>query len=316
VKVNCPWGRLNCPAGNFPCCGHLVLESEVWKHRPLDIKDKNPNKVHGSTGEQFKPKTPDTISVWQDLLQRELQLNYQQHIDYKGVKCKRYIIDPIEKMTDQEYPRNWAFYQYGRNGLFNMSMVMDGMPLFASYAHFYDSDKNLSSRVIGLNPQQDLHETSLDVEYNSGTTLRERLRFQISMQIKPEEFDILGRKQTWFSKLAYPEEGQFVPIMWFDQQGETKDSVMNDLKKMDQVISAESWVRYIGIALIVISLSLWIYINWRKPTEDPRLNSSQAGLNFFGGTGFSGTERLVVEVDDGTTAQGDEKVGGNQWMTN
>jgi len=307
VKVSCPWHIGNCPSGEFPCCTiDGKIEHEVWKKHGKFIDPRDPNKVHGSTGDQFKPKTPDTISVWQDLLQRELQLQFQQHVDYKGIECKRYIVDPIEKMNQEEYPRNWAFYQYGRNGLFNMSMVMQGMPLFASYAHFYDSDKNLSSRVIGLNPQQDLHETSLDVEHNSGTTLRERLRFQLSLEIKPETFSFSS--DVWFKNLAFSEEGQFVPILWFDQQGETKDSSINDLNKMESTVKAESWVRYIGIALIVISLSLWIYINWQKPTEDPRLNSSQAGLNFFGANGYNGTERLVVEVDDGTTAQSDRKM--------
>ena len=57
-----------------------------------------------------------------------------------------------------------------------------------------------------------------------------------------------------------------------------------------------------GIALVCISLIVWIYINWRRPSEDPRLNSSHAGLNYFGN---AGTERLV---EDGTTAQSDYPV--------
>lgn len=288
VEVSCPWGADRCPDGMFPCC---ILESSVWKHKLLDFKDHNPNQVGGSTGDQFKPDTPDTVSIWLDVLQREMQLISKESITYKGVKCKRFVVDPIEAMNDKEYPRNWQFYQFGRSGLFNMSMLIAGAPAFGSYPHFYGGDGNLSARIIGLNPQKDLHETSIDVEHHTGTTVRSRKRFQISIQIKPRSFKI---GSTWFPNLKYPDEGQIVPMFWMDTQGDTKDEDMSELSHMDLVIEAETWVRIIGIVVILISLMCWFYINWRDPENDPQLNSNQSGLNFVGSRAFAdGTEPLV-----------------------
>lgn len=300
IKVPCPWVLPPAPPGMFPC---YINESPVWQNHILDFKEHNPNKVGGSTGDQFKPKPDKTVSAWVDTLQRQIQLVLHEDAKYKGVPIKRYIIDPIESMNDKEYPRNWAFYQYGRSGLFNMTMIQLGAPIYASYPHFYDADANLTNRVIGMNPQKDLHQTSIDVEYNTGTTLRERERFQINLQIKPKTFSVF--KNEWFPKLAFPEEGQFIPIAWIDKRGDTKDDDISALKTMETVIKAESWARYAGIALVCISLITWMYINWRRPSEDPRLNSSHAGLNYFGN---AGTERLV---DDGTTAQSDYPIMGS-----
>jgi len=302
IKVPCPWVLPPAPPGMFPC---YINESPVWQHHIIDFKEHNPNKVGGSTGDQFKPKPDKTVSAWVDTLQREIQLVFNEDAKYKGVPIKRYIIDPIEAMNDKDYPRNWAFYQYGRSGLFNMTMIQLGAPIFASYPHFLDADANLTKRVLGMNPQKDLHQTSIDVEYNTGTTLRERERFQINLQIRPKTFPRL--KNEWFPNLAFPDEGQFIPIAWIGKRGDTKDDDISDLKTMETVIKSESWIRYAGIALVCISLIVWIYINWRRPSEDPRLNSTHAGLNYFGN---AGTERLV---EDGTTAQSDYPVMGSKF---
>eukprot|EP00494_Astrolonche_serrata_P026308 UN26569 len=131
VRVKCPW-EIECPSGDFPCCR---LPSPVYAKSGLVDKD-NPNTVTGSTGDQFVRHPGEYINIWLDIITRNLTLKYERTVDYEGIPNRRYEIDRREFLNYTNEARNWKFYQYKHNGLFNITMVQQGLPLFGSYPHF------------------------------------------------------------------------------------------------------------------------------------------------------------------------------------
>lgn len=94
----------------------------------------------------------------------------------KGINLLRYKI-PIEGLENAtNYPPNKDFYQFGHNGIQNLTNcekgnnikkiilnIFKGVPIFISKPHFLDGPW-YQKRVIGINPNSSIHNTFLDIE--------------------------------------------------------------------------------------------------------------------------------------------------------
>ena len=68
------------------------------------------------------------------------------------------------------WPPAWQWSNYAPSGMENMTY--EGVPAFASLPHFFQADSSLVAAVIGLDPQESVHQTMLDIEPNTGLTAR------------------------------------------------------------------------------------------------------------------------------------------------
>lgn len=66
-----------------------------------------------------------------------------------------------------------------------MSDCRFGAPIFASFPHFYLADPAYANDLIGIKPNQSLHEFSLSLEPTTGIPLDVAAKIQINTMIQP-----------------------------------------------------------------------------------------------------------------------------------
>lgn len=210
----------------WPCCGN-PKPAGPWQDKIPHgyngtVKLPPPNGLMGTDGSQFKPnlKSDELVYVFVDALFRSIPFQYEAQQTYEGVKLRRYVIPASLLGSQKTFPPNGAFYMFGPDGIMNMSMVENGLPIFISQPHFYQAGKaGTVDKVVGLDPDKSKHQTFILVDPQSGATLVEHKRVMVSLQIKPEPAIDAFREV----KEAY------VPVAWFDEVG------LADKKAMDQI---------------------------------------------------------------------------------
>ncbi|XP_075988798.1 scavenger receptor class B member 1-like isoform X1 [Anticarsia gemmatalis] len=116
-----------------------------------------------------------------------------------------------ENMLDngEVIKENECFCRNGKclpNGLIDVTDCYYGFPIALSYPHFWKADDIVSSKVEGLTPDPEKHETAFWIEPQSGLPLEVSSKFQINMALG----DISSmRNVDKFSNM-------YLPLLWFD----------------------------------------------------------------------------------------------------
>ncbi|KAF9413429.1 hypothetical protein HW555_008321 [Spodoptera exigua] len=126
-----------------------------------------------------------------------------------GLKGYKYTF-PENMLDNGKYIKeNECFCRHGSClpvGLIDVTDCYYGFPIALSYPHFWKGDEILSSKVEGLTPNPELHETAFWIEPESGLPLDVSSKFQINMALG----DISSIKNAErFSNM-------YLPLLWFD----------------------------------------------------------------------------------------------------
>src|SRR5207237_6350372 len=120
-------------------------------------------------------------------------------------------------------------------------------PIFFSAPHFLFGSESLFDGVTGLEPNESLHESYMDVEPTTGIMLRLMLRFQINIRMtKNETLDSL------------PFDDKIIPLLWlenfFEADEGTLSKLQGELLGKARVLKYTSWgILALGIMILVIS---------------------------------------------------------------
>lgn len=193
----------------------------------------------------------------------------------------------------------WQYNQYGPSGLQNLTTLAT-LPFFISKPHFLDADPSLLAAVVGLSPNREIHDTTLDIEPNTGALCRVQNRAQVIYQMnsmfipqisavtsaaihelctslsnttaKCDGLDVI------LSCLAIPTEWNvyqdrvYVPYAWIDQYSTASESdaraIKNGLYTIDNYANQIRLGCYISaglFAMLVLGLYVGKYI---VTTED------------------------------------------------
>lgn len=239
LSVECPWGGNPLPGGgycpgDFPCCRRFNASSKivpVWGQQiEADEFDWDANRVWGRSGEQWPPGvTKDSeLFLFNDQIWRVLKFVHNGDTPtVNGIHTYRFV--PSEDMfyNQTQRPANRRYYNFAPSGLLaNLSMVEQGADLSVSQPHFLGASAELSEMVHGLNPDKEKHSLVIDVEPQSGQTVRELARAQINCLMESTERWPL---QTWFPKVL---PGIIVPVAWFSDESTINDEGASELRQM------------------------------------------------------------------------------------
>jgi hypothetical protein len=118
---------------------------------------------------------------------RSCYLKYIEDEDWNGVTTRRFSIQPADMLNATANPNNAQFYAYGPSGILNTTAAA-GIPVFVSFPHFLHGDASLVAAVEGLNPNEEEHESNLDMEPQTGLLTQAHKRLQVNYQMVDKVF--------------------------------------------------------------------------------------------------------------------------------
>ncbi|RWS03940.1 platelet glycoprotein 4-like protein, partial [Dinothrombium tinctorium] len=208
------------------------------------------NKLGGTDGTRFHPSVTrkETLEIFNIDACRSLPLVFDTISSVKGIDllrfspAKQFYEAPNNNSLNRCYcvwnDSNACIY----NGLVDLSRCQRLAPILASQAHFYGVSKEIKDRVVGLNPNRELHESFVSMEPITGLTMNAARRGQINVDMPQVE-------QISMLKDVSP---AVVPIMWFDEQAIVDDASARQFK--DEV---QTKIRYgVGILITVIIVGI------------------------------------------------------------
>jgi len=247
------------------CLSPLGQEILAWD----SILYYDSNRVYGTDGSTFQRplEKGGNLYAFVDVLYREVTIvNVDDlEVSFKGINLLRYVIPANLMQNASLNPTNAAYYAFGDSGVLNLTHCSEGADIFISKPHFLDltSSTNTTGKIVGLNPNRDLHDTFLDVEPTSGLTMHAAKRLQINSLTQPVKQP--GSKPPFFPNLL---PLLYVPVVWIEEGAEIKDSDADDFK--NGVIFVQNlnyylfWVGYvvgftfIGLGAIGLARKAWI----------------------------------------------------------
>mmetsp|Transcript_10729 Transcript_10729/g.12293 ORF Transcript_10729/g.12293 Transcript_10729/m.12293 type:complete len:587 (-) Transcript_10729:445-2205(-) len=269
MKVKCPFGLNPLSSSSYcqhhyPCCqnhslfhrdGNLVppwgtkiySENSVWDH--------DANLVHGRNGEQFSPhlKKGAHLYIFNKDLARTLMFENRNGkvVKDKGIKMLRFTPSQNMIKNSTEIPSHSRYRLNGPKGILaNISILQQGCPIFVSFPHFLYGDEKLQTDVIGLNPNEDIHQMRIDVEPILGQTMEEHARTQVNSRLFNGKEWEASRYKHWFKDVR---ADTFVPIMWFDQISEVTQEGVREFKQIYIADDARDVFELIGGLLFIAS---------------------------------------------------------------
>ncbi|XP_009975825.1 PREDICTED: platelet glycoprotein 4 isoform X2 [Tauraco erythrolophus] len=141
----------------------------------------------------------------------------------KGIELYRFTVPREAFASPAEVEDNYCFCTdkvISENctlaGVLDISACKAGRPVFISLPHFLHASDSILHNVEGLSPNEEEHETFLDVEPITGFTLQFAKRLQVNLLVKP------APKIQALSKVKKP---YVFPLLWLNET-----AVIGDVK--------------------------------------------------------------------------------------
>uniref|UniRef100_A0A672GN56 Platelet glycoprotein 4 n=1 Tax=Salarias fasciatus TaxID=181472 RepID=A0A672GN56_SALFA len=153
---------------------------------------------------------------------RSVSASYERSYSLKDIEVYRYGLLPSTLASPIDNPDNRCFcrnFKTTKNctmaGVLDLSSCQEGRPIYMSLPHFLHGSPSLLTDVLGLSPNEEHHSTYLDVEPNTGFTLKFAKRIQVNMMYGPSD------KITVLKKVK---DYTIFPLVW-----------MNEVRKQDNL---------------------------------------------------------------------------------
>uniref|UniRef100_T1IUI9 Scavenger receptor class B member 1 n=1 Tax=Strigamia maritima TaxID=126957 RepID=T1IUI9_STRMM len=151
----------------------------------------------------------DLIHVYTPELCRSLPFKFLQE---EGTSSFKYVLPEAVSASANVEPDNSCFCPTEdrclKAGVFSTEQCNPNSPRIWSYPHFYLADDSYYDAVVGLNRDEDLHESYIDVNRVYGYETAFRKRLQMNIAVKPVSHI------QFFNN--FPE--MIFPLMWFDEK--------------------------------------------------------------------------------------------------
>lgn len=179
-----PWNE---SAQQWPACVHYQSE---WTEAEAEANGWVPtwatdyaNSISGSDCTFFpREVSQKEIGCFISDIYRSASIEFDGHSDLYGVQLRRYGLREQDLLNATANPENAQFYQFGPTGVQNITTAT-GLPMVLSKPHFLDGAFSLYDSVNGMNPNREIHDTTLDVEPITGVLLRAHKRLQVANYI-------------------------------------------------------------------------------------------------------------------------------------
>jgi len=254
------------------------------------------NTVQGTDCTLFGPMLDlhdgSKLSCWTEETNRSTPIiNYDdEHYTFKDIKLRRFRVDKDAMQNASVVPSNAGYYMFGPSGILNSSKCLLDVPVFLSKPHFLDVDgsfngtmpldpgTDVKTRVVGLNPTLEDHDSFLDVDHWTGAAMHAEQRLQANVYIQPITNSTFGSdiEEPIFEKVA----PVLIPLGWFVKGGQitdkTADEYNSQIPLIEKVLKYGRPCAFIAGGLLyaiagVLVLHLWHRNHHKKKeAEDQR----------------------------------------------
>ncbi|XP_018016598.1 lysosome membrane protein 2 [Hyalella azteca] len=231
--------------------GHSSIE--VWSEDRC-------NSMEGNLAAPFpRPITPERpIVMFSPALCRSIRFEFNGSVSMDKLQLYRYRV-PYSLLAKTKENACYCTDEFTcRDSMAYLAPCRKGVPIMASYPHFYmGSEKDINS-IKGLSPDEKKHETYLDVDPVTGMSLRAKKRVQINMPF---------RRFAELPALSKIQEVIF-PILWMDQGIEApKESteLLYARAVYPQVVLNAVCYTLIALGIVLCILTfIWILFRYRR----------------------------------------------------
>jgi len=208
------------------------------------------NAINGTDGSMFHPgiSSSENVFMFSPDLCRSLEAEFKGKEEIHGITTYKYSPTKDVFAGPDENPSNAAFcYPSGKakdclgKGLLRVSTCKKMAPLVVSSPHLLGTDATRQQGVVGLQPNEAIHVTTLNIEPLTGLLLKAKKRIQYNVLIEK----IAG--QGIFKKVN---SGTVVPLFWVEEGFEAPAEFAAKLK--NKVINSINLVNSLMIALVAI----------------------------------------------------------------
>ncbi|GFS15815.1 scavenger receptor class B member 1 [Elysia marginata] len=236
------------------------------------------NALNGSLGTLFPPfvKKEDQHFFFSTDLTRTLSLKYHKEVEVHGVPLYKFVTPPDNFANVTINPDNAGFCTPAGHclpsGLLNISNSHYGAPVVASNPHFLFCDKDIRKSVTGLSPNQEAHQSHINLEPLTGVNMDFAIRVQINVHLEK----IQGFHET--EKLV----SVFMPTAWISENAKITKHQAKDFKhQVLDLIIALHVIKYgflaLGCLLLLIAACIPIVYKLRKSSKSEKEENIQKG---------------------------------------
>uniref|UniRef100_A0A671L767 Lysosome membrane protein 2-like n=1 Tax=Sinocyclocheilus anshuiensis TaxID=1608454 RepID=A0A671L767_9TELE len=152
---------------------------DTWNGiRYLTAFDPYPNKYNFTDGSVFHTflSRKELLYIFAADLCRSIHLAYVADKEVKGIPAFRFAPPSDVLAPPDENPSNAGFCVPAGDclgkGVLKVSVCRQGAPIVVSFPHFYQADKRYINAIDGMNPNEEEHETYLDINPTTGVPIR------------------------------------------------------------------------------------------------------------------------------------------------
>ncbi|XP_075230512.1 scavenger receptor class B member debris buster isoform X2 [Lycorma delicatula] len=261
--------------------------------------DKPCNSIRASEGSLFPPRDlthSDIVHVYDKDLCRIWPLRYRYNVEKEGITAGYYspdddIFENGEKKTENKC------YCPGRGecppkGLQNISPCQFNAPVYLSFPHFYQADKELLESVEGLSPDQEKHETYFKIQPKLGVTIEAKVRVQLNLKVDHSDLHIVNN----FRSMMFP-------VMWLEEGvGELTPSIHRWVYLSTTFADIVAPVITYGFIITGVIILVSVFVQAYKNIVFTRENIERGKQKFRRGSNFivNGQHRLMIVRDSYT----------------
>lgn len=211
--------------------------------------------LFGAASPQGPPK-PSMKMLLGDMC-RSFELDYKQAVSFQDrLEAFRYRGGP--RLFNYSIEQNRCYCSSGKGcpptGLYDVGPCAKGSPIFVSFPHLLHAESSLQERLEGLTPDEGRHEFHLDYEKSLAIPLSVRIRLQVNLLVKRNEF--IEIMNDW------PESFQlYLPQFWSQTSIDLDSSMVSQLdfllNKLPLVLLLATLL-LAALSLLLLSYALFV----------------------------------------------------------
>lgn len=238
-------------------------------------------------GTRFPPFHEDAPVPYQEVFVSDVKrvgnFIYEREVDVKGITTRRYIVDPTtlnSTLTGGTSKwRNESRWYSGSalgtpDGMLDLTSVYGGVPIHVSYPHMLSVDPVESSKIIGFQPDKNIHESYLDTEPLTGLSFRIAKRLQAGFRLKKSMFNwnpnfFNDSQASIYSNIFKQYENVTIPYYWAAATGEISDDDASTFK--DKIIKTRKiafYLQRIGCAILSFFVVIIAFLLYRLKKDE------------------------------------------------
>merc|ERR1719348_821902 len=241
--------RMHTGKGDIERLGEIIS----WNgEKTTDAYTGECGKVRGSADGLFPPgyaERNSKLTLYSTDLCRTLDFEKEspeQGNSVHGINVQKFLLSPSNFADSSVCPGNACYSNNLPNGVQNVTMCKMRSPAFVSRPHFYLADSSyVEAFQFGMNPQEELHDSSFWIEPRSSIPLKVQMRLQLNVLLnKVEGIEYLFKD---LQKVMFP-------VFWFDSSMELPAEMSASLHILVMLPDLMAGCGYfcVGISILIV----------------------------------------------------------------